>query len=101
MYLINIKSMSSAASNPNIITSMEPLYKVGDIVIVNINGKNQKRHIYGTPYLEKSLGGINTWKYPVDYNLGLTSEGIILECQIIRKAIKGPPSEGGDDNICL
>ena len=93
--------MSSATNNPNIITSMEPLYKVGDIVIVNINGINRKRHIYGTPYLEKTLEGINTWKYPVDYNLGLTSEGIISEFQIIRKAIKGPPSKGGDDNICM
>tara|TARA_B100000401_G_scaffold438412_1_gene386888 strand:- start:2111 stop:2407 length:297 start_codon:yes stop_codon:yes gene_type:complete len=80
---------------------MDSLYKIGDIVIINSNGGKRKRHIYGNPYWEKSVGGIDTWKYPVDYGLGLTSEGVITEGQIIRKSKSGPPSEGGDDNICL
>lgn len=98
--------MSANVDNTNVddtpITSgLDPLYKIGDIVIINSNGSKQKRHIYGNPYWEKSAGGIDTWKYPVDYGLGLTSEGVITEGQIIRKSKSGPPSEGGDDHICL
>ena len=80
---------------------MDSLYKIGDIVIINSTGCTRKRHIYGTPYWDKSAGGINTWKYPVDYGLGLKSEGVITESQIIRKSKSGSPSEGGDDNIVL
>lgn len=80
---------------------MDSLYKIGDIVIINSNGGKRKRHIYGVPYWEKSVGEIDTWKYPVDYGLGLTSEGVITESQIIRKSKSGPPSEGGDDHIVL
>ena len=86
---------------PPLLLDWAPLYKIGDIVIINSNGSKRKRHIYGNPYWEKSAGGIDTWKYPVDYGLGLTSEGVITEGQIIRKSKSGPPSEGGDDHICL
>ena len=61
---------------------MGPLYKQGDIIIININGVQKKRHIYGH---EPSI--INgEYLYAVDYNLGLTSEGFVLEKNIICKA---------------
>lgn len=62
--------------------TMDPLYKQGDIIIININGVQRKRHIYGN---EPSI--INgEYIYSVDYNLGLTSEGFVLEKNIICKA---------------
>lgn len=95
------KNMSSNINNTTCATTMEPLYQIGDIVIATIDGVVRKRHVCGTPYKEKCKSGKEAWIYPVDYGLGLTSEGVITEGQIIRKSKSGPPSEGGDDNICL
>tara|TARA_B110001450_G_C17162845_1_gene296004 strand:+ start:238 stop:486 length:249 start_codon:yes stop_codon:yes gene_type:complete len=62
-------------------------YKVGDIIIVNINGLIQKRHIYGNTPQEKKWVVNNTeihdWVYSVDYGLGCTSEGFVLQSNII------------------
>lgn len=93
--------MASKTTNTTCATAMEPLYQIGDIVIANIDGIRLKRHICGTPYKEKCKSGKEAWIYPVDYGLGLTSEGFLKESKIIRKSRSGPPSEGGDDHICL
>jgi len=77
----------------------QALYAKGDIVIIKVNGMERKRHIYAEPYWEKVVGDYYTWKYPVDYKLGFTSEGIITEGQVIRRPIEGLPSDGGDDYI--
>jgi hypothetical protein len=75
------------------------LYEMGEIVVIKVNGMDRKRHIYAEPYWEKVVGDYYTWKYPVDYKLGFTSEGIITEGQVIRRPIEGLPSDGGDDYI--
>lgn len=48
----------------------KPRYQVGDIVVVG----QVLRHIYQSP--SRTDAG---WLYPVDYGLGLTSEGFVME----------------------
>lgn len=61
---------------------MEPKYKKDDIIIIRENGVLKKRHIYGdSPQI---LGDkYKQYLYNVDYNLGLGSEGCVLESNII------------------
>tara|TARA_B100000497_G_C7282439_1_gene195352 strand:- start:173 stop:448 length:276 start_codon:yes stop_codon:yes gene_type:complete len=81
----------------------ESRYSKGDIVVIKVNGIERRRHIYEDPYWEElNFSGdpkLSTWKYPVDYKLGWTSDGVVTEGQIIRKSVSGPPSNGGDDHL--
>ena len=81
--------------NPQESQNIRPdaLYKVGQIVVTSVNGHLKKRHIYQEPYWSKSVDNNGTeledeglWVYPVDYGLGLGSEGYLSECKIIRIA---------------
>ena len=92
-------NMTTEHSTNNDQVPSQALYAKGDIVIIKVNGMERKRHIYAEPYWEKVVGDYYTWKYPVDYKLGFTSEGIITEGQVIRRPIEGLPSDGGDDYI--
>ena len=63
-------------------------YKVGQIVITSFKGDLKKRHIYMEPNWVKLNDGTDRygWVYPVDYGLGLQSEGFLAEKNIIRIA---------------
>jgi hypothetical protein len=90
--------------NPQESQNIRPdaLYKVGQIVVTSVNGHLKKRHIYREPYWSKSVDSNGAeledekktcsvkdkgiWVYPVDYGLGLGSEGYLSEFNIIRIA---------------
>ena len=60
-----------------------PKFNVGEVVIVNTASGPKKRHIYANPLWVK-INGIEGYRYPVDYGLGCTSEGVALESNMRR-----------------
>ena len=72
-------------------TVSQPKYNQGDIIIIS---GNKKRHIYGNePSWSTEHNG---FIYQVDYGIGCTSEGVVLESNILRIA-----NEEGDKVILL
>ena len=67
----------------------QPKYKTGDIIIIS---GNKKRHIFGD---EPSWSSeYNQYLYQVDYGLGCTREGVVLESNILRIAkTTGPDAQ--------
>ena len=85
-------------SNTNLAGPLkDPRFQKDDIVVINQGGIDRKRHIYRPPYQQdisvNGDGSQMTWVYPVDYGLFWTSEAIVTEGQIKRKA--------GDDDDAL
>ena len=67
---------------------VQPKYKQHDIIITR---GNKKRHIYGQePFWSTTTG----YRYQVDYCLGCTSEGEVIESNILRIS-----DEEGRDNL--
>lgn len=83
-----LHNMSTQQNTP---TKPQPKYNPGDIIIIH---GNKKRHIYGEePSWSTEHKG---YLYQVDYGLGCTSEGVVLESNILRIA-----DEEGDKLILL
>ena len=71
----------------------DPKFNVGEVVIVNTASGPKKRHIYANPSWVK-IDGIEGYRYPVDYGLGCTSEGVALELNMRR-------CESKEDNLLV
>ena len=71
------------STHQNTPTKPQPKYNSGEIIIIR---GNKKRHIYGE---EPSWSPTTGYKYQVDYGLGCTSEGVVLESNILRIADEG------------
>jgi len=73
------KNNENNENNPNH-DKPDPKYQVGEIVVVG----RVRRHIYSNPIWREpsDINSNGEWLYPVDYGLGLTSEGYHLETEM-------------------
>ena len=72
---VSAKPEKELSTIPEKEISAIPKFNVGDIIM----SAGKKYHIYSKPYWNTQY---NCFQYPVDYGLGCTSEGFLLEGNI-------------------